>query len=242
MRSAKRRAIIFTVLALMFAITAGILFLQQVHEVDAQLGEKVTVYVAKKSIPSRQPLNVEDFEAKEVPHKFLAAGAVGDLKDIDQFVSVVPLSKGEQLNVNILKPATELTSGENRMVTITGSDRILFDGAFEANDRVDILVSRKKGEEAEQTETVLFMKDVLVLGVSKEEEGISSIGVEVSLEDAKKLVHEINFAHTIRLLKAPQGHSEDEKKAEEETEQADEADQKQDEKDGKKEKKDTKDK
>lgn len=227
MQDAKRRAIIFTVLAVLLAITAGVLFMQQVDAVNAKLGGLTTIYVAKQEIASRQPLKAEHFRAVEVPKQYVQASAVTNLAEIENTVSVVPLSEGSLLTTETLKPITQLTSPKKRMVILARSERtdgtsVSFDGAIEANDRVDIVVSRGD-QNSGKTETVVFMKDVPVVTTLDDKSGVKAVGLELSLEKARQLVHENNFAISIRVLKAPQS-----AETEKEDEDEEEADQTQD--------------
>lgn len=210
MQDAKRKAIIFLVLALVLAGIAGFLFLQKVSAVDSRLGNMTTVYVAKKNISSREPLRPDFFEAKEVPAQFvqessvtsLDAVQVGDYTlPINQLVSVVPLSEGELLTDNILKAKSFLTADDKRMVTLSQSEKVLFDGSLEINDRVDLVVSDQNDG---GPETEIFMRDVPVVGVAEDDNGnVTGVGLEVSLSDARKLIHKQNFSMSIRVLKAP---------------------------------------
>ena len=208
MQDAKRRAIIFVVIALLLAGIAGLLFMQQVS--SATGGNTTTVYVAKSDIPSRQPLKKEHFEKKDVPTKYVQDTTVTDLEQIqmgkyrfkiNQLVSVVPIPEGGILTTNMLKEQSALTANNKRMVSIAKSDRIVFDGNFDFNDRVDIIVSTR-GKGAPKTET--FMRDVQVVGVSKNKKGtVNGLGLEMTLDDAEKFIHMQNFAASIRILKAP---------------------------------------
>ena len=168
MQDAKRRAIIFAVVSLVLAMLAGILFMQRVSAVEAQLGNEVTVYVAKTDIQPRQPLKPEQFEAVEVPQKFVQQSTVTNLNKINEFVTIVPLKKGDVLDGNLLKPAKELgTSGNKRLVYVPASDRIVFDQPLNAQDRVDIIVSW--GGDDGSKRTVIFDTDVLVAATAGEE-------------------------------------------------------------------------
>ncbi|SMO80541.1 Flp pilus assembly protein CpaB [Melghirimyces algeriensis] len=198
------------VIALLLAGIAGFLFLQKVSVVDSRLGEMTTVYVAKKNISSREPLRPEFFEAKEVPAQFVQESTVTNLEGIQvgehtlpvqQLVSVVPLSEGELLTDSVLKMQSYLTANDKRMVTLSQSDKVHFDGSLETNDRVDLIVSDQKDG---GPETTIFMRDVPIVGVAKDENGnVTGVGLEVSLKEAKRLIHKQNFSMSIRVLKAP---------------------------------------
>lgn len=211
MNDARRRAIIFTVIALVLAAFAGILFIQRVGEVEAQLGNFVTVYVAKKDIGSRQPLSAGDFEAKKIPAKYVAQSVVTDLKkignygSIDKFVAVAPLKEGDVLTYNLLKPADDYTTGDRRLVQVPSSNRVAFDQALEANDRVDIIVSWNENDiPAGEKRTSVFMKDVLVASVlPSSKDKFTGVWLEMSLDEARKFIDAQNFAQSVRILKAP---------------------------------------
>ncbi len=206
MQDAKRRAIIFAVISLVLAALAGILFMQRVSAVEAQLGNEVTVFVAKTDIQPRQPLKPEQFEAVEVPQKFVQQSTVTNLNKIDEFVTIVPLKKGDVLDSNLLKPAKELgTSGNKRLVYVPASDRIVFDQPLNAQDRADIIVSW--GGDDGSKRTVIFDTDVLVAAASGEEGKFSGVWLEMTLEEAKRFIDAQNYAHSVRILKAPQGKS-----------------------------------
>ncbi|PTM54778.1 flp pilus assembly protein CpaB [Desmospora activa] len=206
MQDAKRRAIIFLILALALAAVAGFLFMQKVSAVDSQLGNHLTVYVAAKEISSRELLTPEDFTAVNVPAKYVQESAVTDLNQIqlgdypysiDRLVAIAPMKKGDLLTNNLLKSQSSLTENNNRMVTLAQSDRVKFDGSLEVNDRVDIVVSNRNDG---KVNTSIFMTDVPVVAMTGDGKGI---GLEMPLSDAEKLIHEENFAAAIRVLKAP---------------------------------------
>lgn len=212
MQDSKRRAILYAIVSLILAALAGVLFMHRVSAVEAQLGNEVTIYVAKTDIQPRQPLKPEQFEAVQVPQKFVQQSTVTNLQGdgddgIEDYVTIVPLKKGDVLTTNLLKPATELgTEGDKRLVYVPASDRIVFDQPLEARDRVDIIVSW--GEEAEGSKrTVIFKTDVLVAAKSGEDGKFSGVWLEMSLDEAKRFIDAQNFAASVRLLKAPQQES-----------------------------------
>lgn len=208
MQDAKRRAILFAVISLILATLAGILFMQRVSAVEAQLGDEVTVYVAKTDIQPRQPLKPEQFEAVQIPQKFVQQSMVTNLQGggdggIEDYVTIVPLKKGDVLNTNLLKPAKELgTSGDKRLVYVPASNRIEFDQPLEAQDRADVIVSWGGNDESKRT--VIFDTDVLVAATSGEEGKFAGVWLEMSLEDARRFIDAQNFARSVRILKAPQ--------------------------------------
>lgn len=203
MQDAKRRAVIFAVLSVVFASVAAFLFLQESNQLYAGLGSAQTVLVAKKDINSREALRAEDFEAVEVPEKYMNQSMVTNINEIEGYVSVIPIGEGDVLTKNVLRPAAQLSDPKKRMVLLRGSERVLFDETFTSQDRVDIIVSYQEdpdtGEKKPQTK--IFLRDKLIHAVAK---GNKAIGLELSLSEAQELIYAENFAHSIRVVKAPQ--------------------------------------
>ncbi|SFJ36441.1 hypothetical protein [Thermoflavimicrobium dichotomicum] len=211
MPDTKRRAWLFLGLSLLLAAVAGYLFLQKVHAVNQTLGEKVKIYIAKKNIASYELLREEDFQGIEIPKQFVKGSAVIDLYaiQIDQntyplhrLVSVVPMTQGELLTSHVLKPKGDVMSKEKRLVSLSRSERIGFDAPIDFHDQVDIVVSGKIGNS--EPKTMVLMRNVPVKGIVKDEKGnVVAVGLEMTLPEAERLIHEQNFAISIRVLKVP---------------------------------------
>lgn len=214
MLESRRKAVIFLTLAFLFAAVAGYLFLNHVNQVNAEMGKMTTYYVAKKDIAPRIPLKVEDFEPVEIPARFAPGNLVTDPENIEGAVTVVPMAEGDALEKNILKPYTVTAKGANsRLVRLMVSERIAFDSDLVPLDRVDIIVSRKGDDNNGQAE--VFMKDVPVATVftgkptkangeidERASEQLLGIGVDVSLEDARRLIEVSQYSDHVRVLKA----------------------------------------
>ena len=203
MLEAKRRAAIFLLLAFILAAVAGYLVLEKVKQLNADLGGMVEIYVSNGDIPARTLLQPNQLTKMEIPQKFLTSSHITDEKDILGQVSVVPLDEGDIITQNMLKSYSNLQNENNRLVALYRTDNIQFDQEIAALDRVDIIVSFEKGGEKS---TELFMKDVAVAFAQGTGENFAGIGVEISSEDATKLIHMENYAEYIRVLKANVGH------------------------------------
>lgn len=205
MLEAKRRAAIFFILAFILATVSGYLILQKVKDLNSELGGMTEVYVAKGDIPSRTVIQENQLTVMDLPNKFVTDSHVTDRKDLQHQVSVVPLSAGDIITRNMIKPVANLQDENNRLVTLHRTETVQFDQVVEALDRVDIIVSTNDDN---KKETKLFMKDVLVAFSQGTGENFSGIAVEVSSEEAPKLIHMQNFAEHIRILKANVGKDE----------------------------------
>lgn len=217
MQEAKRKAFIFLFIAFVFALIAGWTFVGYVKTIRAEMGEMSTYYVAKKDIAPRVPLQAEDFEPVEIPARFMPPNLVTDPRSIEGAVTVVSLAKGDALEKNVLKPVTVSTkSPDSRLVRIMATERIQFDSMLEPLDRVDIIVSFR---EEKKPVTQVFMRDVSVATVyerSLAEAGgqaqenakeLTGISVDVTLEEARRLIEMINYADHIRVLKSNAGNT-----------------------------------
>lgn len=203
MLESKRRAIIFITLSLLLAIAAGLLVLDTVKKLNSDLGGMTKIYVAASDIPSRTELNPKQLRTEEIPYRYVNDSHITDVKDLINKVLVVPITEGDIITKTMVKPVSIATNENNRLVMIPQSERVRFDHPeFEALDRVDIIVSHKfEGNPVTET----FMKDVLVSSALLIDGKFSGIVVEVTAEDAPKIIHMQNYADSMRLLKANVG-------------------------------------
>ncbi|UOQ49722.1 flp pilus assembly protein CpaB [Gracilibacillus caseinilyticus] len=198
MIDSKKRAGIFFILAFILALIAGYLVYEKVKELNAELGGMTEIYVAKGEIPSRTLLRENQLTVMEIPNKFVTESHITDVSEIENRVSVVPLSEGDVITSNMIKPVSNLKDEDHRLVSIHRQENIQFDQVIEALDRVDIIVSSEE-------ETTTFLTDVPVVYAQGTNENFSGIAVELSKEEAERLIHEQNYAEYIRILKANVG-------------------------------------
>ncbi len=202
MLESKKRAAIFLLLAFLLALFAGYLVLEKVKSLNAELGGMTKIYVAKGDVPVRTLIQENQITTMEIPNKFVNEANITKKDEILNMVPVVPLSKGEIITKNMLKPFSNLRKENNRLVSMSPSEKVQFDQVIEALDRVDIIVST---EENGLPKTELFMRDVPVAFAKGKEDDFAGVALEVSIEDATKLIHVENYADKVRVLKANVG-------------------------------------
>lgn len=202
MLEARRRAAIFLLLAFILAAVAGYLVLEKVKQLNAELGGMIEIYVANGNIPAREPINTTQLTKMEIPQKFLTSSHITSESDIIGQVSVVPLKEGDIITSNMLKNHSNLLNENNRLVALIRTDKVVFDQEVSALDRIDIIVSQEVDGEKK---TELFMKDVAVAYAQGTGENFAGVAVEVSVNDATKLIHIQHYADHIRVLKANAG-------------------------------------
>ncbi|MDR4999725.1 flp pilus assembly protein CpaB [Brevibacillus parabrevis] len=205
MLESKRRAIIFLTLSFLLAALAGFLFLKKIKDMNAQLGEMVEIYEANVDIPSRALIQPDQLTTRQIPKKYADGSYVVDKMSLKNQVTVVPLSKGDIITKNILKPANMVRDQNNRLITVYASGNIMFDQELEALDRVDIIISTTK---AGQPVTEVFMKDVPVAMVAKSDNKFKGVALELPFEDVPKFIHQQHYAELMRILKANVGKGE----------------------------------
>ncbi|MEL3973664.1 flp pilus assembly protein CpaB [Rossellomorea oryzaecorticis] len=218
MLESKRKAIIFIVLSLLLALTAGFFVLQKVRALNTQLGGMTEVIVAGENINSRTLLEPNQVTTMSIPNKFVTGSHITKGKDLKNSVSVVALKEGDIITKNMIKPYSNVSDANNRLVTMVSSDKVYFDEKLENLDRVDIIVSQTlEGK----PKTELFMKDVRVANIlSNKEEKFAGVKLEIAADEAPNLIHMQNYADSIRILKANVGKASAEEEPQEKQEES----------------------
>ncbi|KAB8139002.1 flp pilus assembly protein CpaB [Gracilibacillus oryzae] len=205
MFESKRRALIFITLSFILAILAGVLFYNNVNELNADLGEMSEVFVVEQNINSRERISADQITTIEIPNRYVTDAHVLSMEQIEGQVSIIPLQEGDFVTQNILRPFTELTDEGNRLVELLeDNSKVFFDDELQHLDRVDIVVSQSFEEEPV---TEVFMSDVLVQKVISSDTG-QGVALEVSKQQAPELIHMQHYADNIHILKSTNGNSE----------------------------------
>jgi Flp pilus assembly protein CpaB len=211
----KRNAIILLLVAFVFALVSGLLFMNFVKTSNAKMGAMTTYYVATKDILPRIELKAGDFKPVEMPERYAPANLVTDLKSYEGAVTAVPLSKGDALEKNILKQVAVSANGANsRLVRLMASKQIQFESSLEPLDRVDIIVSYLKAPNTPVTEVVMSNVPVATIYTGNPNDPNSKaqndtqaqllgIAVDIDLAGACRIFQfTSSAASTIHILKA----------------------------------------
>lgn len=202
MLESKRRAIIFLTISLLLAAAAGFLVMKKIRDLNAQMGEMVEIYVANTSIASRSLISPDQIKAKQIPKKYADHSYITDKATLQNQVTVVPLSEGDIITRNMIKPAQTLRDQNHRLVTVYASGNIVFDQQLEALDHVDIIVSR---EENGKPVTEVFMKDIPVAMVAQSDDEFKGVALELPFEVVPGFIHQQHYADVMRIIKANVG-------------------------------------
>lgn len=146
--------------------------------------EQVPVLVAVKDIPKGSAIEKDSVGAAIVPMQHVQPQAATSLDRVAGMIAVVPISRGEQITLNKLMSAKEITTtgGSLAMVTPIGKRAVTISvddisgvgGMIRPGDYVDIVamaaipVSTPEGKEVSRSAAVPLFQNVLVLAIGQE--------------------------------------------------------------------------
>ncbi|WJH34654.1 SAF domain-containing protein [Paenibacillus sp. CC-CFT747] len=139
MFESRRRAVIFTSLSILMALTATILFSNYIKSTKQSMGELAQVLVAKTDIVAGRPIDPDSFTTEEVPRKYLLPSVIQTKEELKNKITVVPIPKGQVITTSVLRDNT-VVSGDLRQV-ILRAPMAVFDDSIDVFDKVDIIVS-----------------------------------------------------------------------------------------------------
>lgn len=193
-------------LAIVLGAVAVILFSTYMQETRASLGEFVTVQVAAEDIPAGTVIQPSLLTDQEVPRKYILDSLITSPQQLENKISVVPITKGSVITTSVLRNNT-FVKGDYRQVMLR-APMAVFDEQIDAYDKVDILYSYdsnandSKGNKGDKRVTDVLLKNVTVNSVQKTGNDITAIGVLVKLSDSKSVIWALNYAKEVRLLKS----------------------------------------
>lgn len=197
----KKRGLLLISLALVMAIAAAYTANRWVSSqvVGKQDINGSHVVAAAMSIPYGTKVESRHVRYVEVPEEAAPPGAFTAMDDIVGAVAVVDISRGEVLIANRFSAhdtgstLAALVSENMRALTVRVNDVIGVAGFLLPGNRVDILASRKIGNQRAETETIL--EDIKVLAVdqsaatnSNEPIIVRAVTLEMTPDDAEVLV------------------------------------------------------
>ncbi len=206
MFESKKRAFVFMLLAIVLGAVAVILFSTYMQETRASLGEFVTVQVAAEDIPAGTVIQPSLLTDQEIPRKYILDSLITSPQQLENKISVVPITKGSVITTSVLRNNT-FVKGDYRQVMLR-APMAVFDEQIDAYDKVDILYSYDstandgKGNKGDKRVTDVLLKNVTVNSVQKTGNDITAIGVLVKLSDSKSVIWALNYAKEVRLLKS----------------------------------------
>ncbi|WP_416148236.1 SAF domain-containing protein [Salipaludibacillus sp. HK11] len=197
MIDAKRKAMIFLIVAFILAIITSVLVLDQIRAAQDSLGERTEVAVAASNIQTYSEITEDMIDWVEIPQVENLGSFVRDMSELEGAISIVNLQDGDLLTSNILRTATEIPEN-HRIVWLNATSNVVLDQPVAAGDTIDIIVTYTP-EDSALTTTRLF-KQVDVIQREEIGEELSNIKISLPIIEAEKFIHFQNTADSIRIL------------------------------------------
>lgn len=139
--------------------------------------EMVAVVLAKRQIPARTKLKAEDLTVKDMPRQYAWKGALTDVGQAVDKVTVAALAEGEPVLASALALpenkaglAFHVPTG-HRAMTLSVGDLSGLSGRLQVGDRVDVLLYLADPKPAK---AVLLMENVAILALGRATGGAAS--------------------------------------------------------------------
>lgn len=203
MFDAKRKALIFLAIAFILAIITANAIITRLGEVEASLGEQITVAIAKEDITTYTIITPELLDWIQVPRgKHVESSLVLSEMDISNMIAIINIRKGELVTQNMLRNASQLPPDE-RVVWLNATPNVLFDQAVAVGDLVDIIITYEIEDDIFTSREFLQVR-VVSVEPNTVNPDIPFVKVALPIQDAVQL---IDFQHTathIRVLLSTQ--------------------------------------
>lgn len=216
----KKIIVIAVVLSLITAILIYMYISQSNTVVEPEI-EKVTVYLAARTIPARTEITASDIKQASMAKELLNSNAVTDLKEITGKYTLQSIMEGELIRSERLADedsmyASYMVPEGTRAVSINVTEQTNVANLVRPGDFVDMIVSFDKEEDAEgsiypritkmliQNVQVLALGQDVILSSEKLKEPPTTVTLAVKAADVEKFVFASEFG-TIRLALRPVG-------------------------------------
>ncbi len=169
----RRNAVIALSAGIFFGVLAFILLYQKASEVEKK-STPVQVLVASVFIPAGNNLRPDMVQKKDIPEGFVSPSAIRDIREVEGFISLVPISAGEQILSNKFGTgeeslALDLNPG-HRAYTLSVDETSGVGNLIRPGNHVDIL-TKVSAQNRELTSFVF--QDLKVLAVGQRMNGPS---------------------------------------------------------------------
>lgn len=218
MVDAKRKALIFLVVAFILAVVTAGVVLNEIRKAQQSLTETTEVAALEYDMKSNEAITSSRIKWVEIPKNAAVSNFIQSEGDLKNQVVLTDMKKGDILTKNVLRSKIDIAKG-HRVVWLNPTENVLIDENVTEGDRVDIVVSM---EEKNAMTTKRALKGVHVVEVDddvevKKKETTNVIKVSLSIEDAEKLIHYQNTAQQIRILRVNELEEENTEEKKEET-------------------------
>ncbi len=177
------------------------------QEFKNKYGTETAVVVAKTDIPELTEIHANMIEIVSKPKRYIEPGHTNDKKEVEGFISAVPLRKGEQVTLNkILAPGIKTglsrqVSPGKRAVSISVNDVNAVNRLLKPGDRIDVLATiDPPGSTTRGLQIIkIMLQDVPVLSVGEFVTTQAPRKVEKD-ESGKNFVRNLNTDRTFNTV------------------------------------------
>lgn len=212
MNPRQRRGALLIAVAIVGAVAVFFAVLSFVSDVNAKVGQLVTVVALKQDVPAYQQVQPQDLELVSVPRRWLPDSALLDAKDVVGLVSPTALPKGTYAQQGMFVNRPGVQNGYREVAILVDAETGVA-GKVRPGDRVDMLVTmggREQGGGAERAQ--VWVTNALVINVGLVEtvdrqnaqgnlgEGKAvPVTFALPIRDALKVAYAESFAVKVRL-------------------------------------------
>lgn len=217
----RRKGWMMTLVAAVISTLAGTMFFIYLNQLEAEIGLKQPVVVAAKAIPARALITPDMLKTVEMPIKYLPPSYILNPTDLldGNTTALINIAPGEYIQQNMVSHNAGLEPGK-RAVSIAVDSVTSVGNSVRQGNFVDIIVSYIDKDGNYRTEVLLQNVKVLAVDTLLPAQGgtggqtylpagvtgevklapTTVATLELSPEEALKVVHAANFAEELRLM------------------------------------------
>lgn len=196
MVEARRRGLLFALIALLLAGFAAHSFSRRIAAWEAEVGKEVEVLVAAREIPARVPITAEMLTTAKVPTRYASGFATASKEEVLGQATLIPLQKGDWLTRAMVAPMAPVGPGE-RLITLRSGGNVSVEKGILPGGHADIIATRATAGAGESTEVVL--RGVAVVAVEQRDRGYE-VQLVVSEQDLLMLITLEQTARQLRVI------------------------------------------
>jgi len=201
-----KAVIVVSGLALLFAGTAALLTYQYLQkEMDkTKAVQPQTIVVAAADIPIGSAISEPQLKVTSWPKDSIPAGSANDIKSVVGRVAIRPISKGDAVTEQKLKPKAGATGSGfmtyivpqgHRAITVAVNEVAGVAGFITPNDRVDVVLTTPIPGSQNENISKIILQNVPILAtgqITDQKEGkpviVPTVTLDLIPDDAEKLV------------------------------------------------------
>ncbi len=201
-----KAVIVVSILALVFAGIAALLTLQYLQKETnkSKAVQPQNIVVAAADIPIGSTISDPQLKITSWPKDSIPPGSSGDIKAMVGRVSIRPISKGDAVTEQKLKPKagasgagfmTYIVPQGHRAITVAVNEVAGVAGFITPNDRVDVVLTTQRPGVQNENISKIILQNVPILAtgqITEQKEGkpvvVPTVTLDLTPDDSEKLV------------------------------------------------------